>query len=139
MTFTLHPNLQSKVFVCSLPLCEILLENNFYYPWIFLVPRVENVSKILDLSKNEQAQLFLELEIAQKIIWDTFKPDQLNVAAIGNKTPQLHIHVIGRYVNDPAWPSTVWDHDSKICYPNEVLQERTAFLKIKFEENMACL
>ena len=61
-------------------------------------------------------QLIKELDIAQKALMQLCTPDHLNVAAIGNKTPQLHIHVIGRFKNDPAWPSTVWDHPMKKPY-----------------------
>ena len=28
---------------------------------------------------------------------------------IGNKTPQLHVHIIARFEGDPDWPGTVWD------------------------------
>jgi len=110
MEFTLHPNLQKKLFVAELPLCTVLLEDDRHYPWLFLVPRRANISKIMDLSTQDQLQLLRELDFVQKVMWEEFKPTQLNVAAIGNKTPQLHIHVIARFDNDPAWPNTVWDH-----------------------------
>ncbi len=110
MQFELHPNLQKKPFIQDLPLCRVLLEDNQYYPWIFLVPRRASISRLMDLDKTAQLQLLKELDFAQKIIWDAFELTQLNVATIGNKTPQLHIHVIGRRESDPAWPNTVWDH-----------------------------
>lgn len=119
MTFQLHPNLNAKTFVIDLPLCQVLLEDNRYYPWLFLVPRRENIAKIMDLNTSDQLQLIKELDITQKILWNTFKPTQLNVAAIGNKTPQLHVHVIARNANDPAWPGTVWDHVSSAPYSIE--------------------
>jgi diadenosine tetraphosphate (Ap4A) HIT family hydrolase len=52
-------------------------------------------------------------------MWNEFNPTQLNVAAIGNKTPQLHVHVIARYTHDPAWPGTVWDHPVRSPYSDE--------------------
>jgi diadenosine tetraphosphate (Ap4A) HIT family hydrolase len=110
MTFVLHPNLEKKIFIADLPLCRVLLEDDRHYPWLFLVPRQPNVSRIMDLSPIDQLQLMKELDIIQKIMWEEFKPTQLNVAAIGNKTPQLHLHLIARYETDPAWPHTVWDH-----------------------------
>lgn len=110
MTFRLHPHLESKIFIADLPLCTLLMEDEKHYPWFFLIPRREGVSKIMDLSLEDQLTCMKELDFIQKILWETFKPTQINVAAIGNKTPQLHIHVIGRFENDPAWPSTVWDH-----------------------------
>lgn len=119
MTFSLHPNLEKKAFLIDLPLCRVLLEDERHYPWLFLVPRIEKASKIIDLSLADQIQLTQELDLVQKIVWKEFQPDQINVAAIGNKTPQLHIHVIARYKSDPAWPQTIWDHPIREPYEKE--------------------
>lgn len=116
MTFEVHPNLARKIFITDLPLCRVLLEDDMHYPWLLLVPRRPNVSRIMDLSEQDQLQLIRELDFVQKILWEEFKPTQLNVAAIGNKTPQLHVHVIARYANDPAWPGTIWDHPVRSPY-----------------------
>jgi len=116
MSFRLHPNLDSKAFILDLPLCRVLLEDNRHYPWIFLVPRRPDISKIMDLEMDDQLQLTREINWAQKILWEQFQLTQLNVAAIGNKTSQLHVHVIGRTENDPAWPGTVWDHSARDFY-----------------------
>lgn len=120
MNFLLHQNLQNKIFVTDLPLCHVLLEDNQHYPWLFLVPRRANVLRIMDLSSDDQLLLLQELDFVQKIMWNEFKPTQLNVAAIGNKTPQLHVHVIARFEDDPAWPHTVWDHSVKTPYDEEL-------------------
>ena len=117
--FELHPNLASKTFITDLPLCRVLLEDESHYPWIFLVPRRPHMSRIMDLSPEDQLQLLKELDLAQKILWEEFQPTQINVAAIGNKTPQLHIHVIARFSTDPAWPGTVWDHPIHMFYSCE--------------------
>ncbi len=61
-------------------------------------------------------ELMKELTAAQEVLWDIFQPTQLNVAAIGNKTPQLHVHVIARFSQDPAWPGTVWEHPVRARY-----------------------
>lgn len=116
MSFELHPNLVKKVFIADFPLCRILLEDEKHYPWLFLVPRRPNISRIMDLSSEDQLQLIKELDLVQNILWEEFRPTQLNVAAIGNKTPQLHVHVIARYAEDPAWPGTVWDHPVRSKY-----------------------
>src|ERR1700679_2808428 len=89
MTFVLHPNLEKKRFITDLLLSRVLLEDNQHYPWLFLVPRRPNMSRIIDLSPPDQLQLLQELDFVQKIMWQEFQPSQLNVAAIGNKTPQL--------------------------------------------------
>lgn len=116
MSFQLHPNLATKTFIVDLPLCRVLLEDNQHYPWLFLVPRRESIGKIMDLEISDQLQLMKEMDWVQKCLWEIFSPTQLNVAAIGNKTPQLHVHVIARHSDDPAWPGTVWDHPEKAPY-----------------------
>jgi diadenosine tetraphosphate (Ap4A) HIT family hydrolase len=132
MEFALHSNLEKKSFVIDLPLCRVLLEDEKHYPWIFLVPRRQNTSRIMDLSHSDQLQLLQELDFTQKLMWNEFQPTQLNVGAIGNKTPQLHIHVIARYENDPAWPNTVWDHPMRVSYNEEFKASRIARLKHLF-------
>lgn len=116
MAFELHPNLATKLFLTDLTLCRVLMEDEKHYPWLFLVPRQPNISRIIELSLADQFQLIRELDVVQKVMWELFQPTQLNVAAIGNKTPQLHIHVIARYSHDPAWPNTVWDHSVRSKY-----------------------
>lgn len=125
MEFILHGNLEKKSFVIDLPLCRVLLEDEKSYPWLLLVPRRQGVSRMMDLSISDQWHLLQELDFTQKMMWKEFQPTQLNVAAIGNKTPQLHVHVIARYENDPAWPNTVWDHPVRVAHHENV---KTAIL-----------
>lgn len=129
MTFDLHSNLLKKIFIVDMPLCRVLMEDESHYPWLILVPRQSNVFRIMDLSSFNQMQLMNELDFVQRVMWDEFHPTQLNVAAIGNKTPQLHIHVIARYENDPAWPNTVWDHPVRAKYDERLKNSRTMRLK----------
>lgn len=136
MNFELHPNLAKKIYITDLPLCRVLLEDEENYSWLLLVPRKDQISRIMDLSEKDQLQLLKELDIAQNILWKLFQPTQLNVAAIGNKTPQLHLHVIARKSDDPAWPGTVWDHPVRKPYTDErkeaiIQQLTTAFSSYK--------
>jgi diadenosine tetraphosphate (Ap4A) HIT family hydrolase len=127
--FELHSDFASKIFVADLPLSRVLLQNERHYPWIILVPRRQGMSRIMQLHPEDQLQLLQELDLAQTLLWDTFKPTQLNVAAIGNKTPQLHVHVIARFAHDPAWPGTVWDHPTRAKYAPEELENVLGKLK----------
>lgn len=129
MDFELHPNFLKKDFIIDLPLCRVLLENESHYPWILLIPRRSNISRIMDLQQTDQLQLLTELDLSQKILWNSFDLTQLNVAAIGNKTPQLHIHVIGRRLADPAWPHTVWDHSERLPYALKKKEEMIQLLR----------
>lgn len=137
MDFEIHENFVSKIFLADLPLCRVLLENERHYPWILLVPRRPNKLKMMDLSLEDQRQLLGEMDLVQKILWNEFSPSQLNVAAIGNKTPQLHIHVIARFKDDPAWPGTVWDHPVRASYSTDQLNQMQVLLqeRIRLEPN----
>ena len=72
---------------------------------------------MLNLTMDERLQLMREIALAEKIMSDLFSPDQTNVAMIGNKTPQLHVHVLCRKEGDPDWPGTVWNNASKPYSP----------------------
>lgn len=130
--FKLHPNLACKIWIADLPLCTVLLENNSHYPWLMLVPRLPNVSKLIDLTLPQQMTVLTELDQAQRVLQELFEPTQLNVAAIGNKTPQLHIHVLARSSTDPAWPGVVWDHPAKAPYEEGKLKGLVASLQKSF-------
>lgn len=132
MNFELHPNLEKKIFIIDLPLCKVLLEDEKHYPWILLVPRRAQIGKIMDLQMKDQLQLLEELDLAQKILWEGWSPAQINVAAIGNKTPQLHLHVIARQTNDPAWPNTVWDHSIRGSYSSDEKAHMIERLQLAF-------
>ena len=114
----LHPQLaQDTVMVGDLPLSRLLLSNDANYPWLLLVPRRPGASEIIDLGTEDQAQLMIEIARASRALKAVTDCDKLNVAAIGNMVPQLHVHVIARRRGDPAWPKPVWgavpprDHD----------------------------
>ena len=109
MAFTLHSQLAADTFpIVSLPLSDVLLMDNSLFPWLILVPRVEGASEIIDLSPRQRAQLMDEIALISEALKGAFTPDKLNVAALGNQVPQLHVHLIARFKEDDAWPNPVW-------------------------------
>ncbi len=130
--FKLCSALDEKLFVTDLSLSRVLLNPTKDLPWIFLVPRVENVLQITDLSMPDQMKLLKELNLASKIMTTLFECDRLNIAAIGNKTPQLHVHIICRTMSDPYWPETVWQYEYTKMTESESLK-RVTLLRSKFE------
>ncbi|WP_395020814.1 HIT domain-containing protein [Dongia sp.] len=96
------------LFLTDWPLCRVLRMNDRAYPWLILVPRRVEKREIIDLSTADQGLLLGEIARASRAIRQALKPDKLNVAALGNVTPQLHVHVIGRFTDDPAWPRPIW-------------------------------
>lgn len=109
MTFALDPRLaEDTVPVYSWELCLVRLMNERAYPWLVLVPRRAAVREIHDLNGADRAQLMVEINRASRTLAELYQPDKINVAALGNVVPQLHVHVIGRTPSDPAWPAPVW-------------------------------
>jgi len=106
--WSLHPQLaKDTATVCDLALSRVLAMNDAEFPWLILVPRRTGVSDIIDLG-DEQAILMEELSLISHVLKEVTKCDKLNVAAIGNAVPQLHIHVVARRKDDPLWPKPIW-------------------------------
>src|SRR5215208_513302 len=103
--------------VGDLALSSVLLLNDSRFPWFVLVPRRNSVSELTDLSDQDSTMLMEEIRIATRVMLDLAKPDKVNVAAIGNIVPQLHVHVVGRFLSDPAWPGPVWGFGAPTPYP----------------------
>lgn len=109
MAFDLNPRLAADtVLVTNWPLCQVRLMNDRTYPWLVLVPRLAEARELWDLSAHDRGRLMEETSHAARCLGDLTNADKMNVAALGNQVPQLHLHVIARYTNDPAWPGPVW-------------------------------
>lgn len=107
--FTLDPRLASDtVAVTALSLCLVRLMNRRAWPWLVLVPRRPGAVEIIDLDPSDRSVLMEEIALCCAAIQRTHGPDKLNVGALGNLVPQLHVHVVGRRRDDPAWPGPVW-------------------------------
>lgn len=114
MEFKLDQRLEDTGFcVGDLDLCRVILVNNSLFPWIILVPKRPNTTEIIDLTHSEQAVLMQEIAKASTVIRTLFSPDKLNVAALGNVVPQLHVHIVARFKEDAAWPNTVFGYNTQ--------------------------
>ena len=115
--------------VCELDLCEVRLMDDANHPWLILVPRVADAVEIIDLEPAQRTQLTAEIDAAARALHALFHPDKLNIAALGNLVPQLHVHVIARYTDDIAWPRPVWGAANARPYAPEQLIERVSALR----------
>ena len=107
------PFLKDSYFITELKLCSVRLIDNSKFPWIMLIPKRKNIIDISDLKSKDQILLIKEIVYASKLMKKLFKTSKLNVEKIGNKIPQLHIHIIARFKNDSTWPLSVWVTKSK--------------------------
>jgi len=107
--WSLHPQLEKDTIdIGDLPLSRVLVIRDANYPWLLLVPRRPDTVEIIDLDEVEQAQLMTEVSRAARALKEVTKCDKLNIAALGNVVPQLHVHIIARRTSDAAWPRPVW-------------------------------
>ena len=120
--------------VAQLPLCELRLMDDSHHPWLVLVPRVAGATELVDLSEARQQALLREVTQVSRLLREGFAPDKLNVAALGNVVPQLHVHVIARYTGDIAWPRPVWGMAAAKPYPEEALVRRIESLRAALAE-----
>ncbi len=115
--FRLHPSLKASTFpVVHLDLCKVLLQNDERFSWLVLVPCVSDIKEIYQLSSDQQHLLVDEISRVSQALQVYTKADKINIAAFGNMTPQLHIHIIARFETDPFWPNPVIGIGCKIPY-----------------------
>ena len=100
--------LKDSHFITKLKLCSVRLINNSKFPWIILIPNRKNITDISELKSIDQILLMKEIVNCSKLMKKIFKTKKLNIEKIGNIVPQLHIHIIARYLKDSTWPLSVW-------------------------------
>jgi len=128
--FALHPRLAADTFALGdFPLSRLLLMNDAQYPWFILVPRREDAREIYLLDEADRLQLWRESAQLSRAMMTAFSGHKLNVAALGNVVPQLHVHVIARFTDDIAWPRPVWGMASALPYSTEALVDRIQRLR----------
>lgn len=130
--FTLDPRLAADtVPVGDLGLSSVLLMDDARFPWLILVPRRDGLSELADLTDEDGTALWREIRLAVGVMQGLAKPDKVNVGALGNVVAQLHVHVVGRFLSDPAWPAPVWGFAERKAYPHHAraqLAERAGAL-----------
>lgn len=122
MTFHLHPQLEKDcISIGRLGLSRVLLMNDNQFPWLILVPEIDGITEIYQLNKQQRGLLIEESSYVAEQLKTLYKADKINIAAIGNVVPQLHVHHIVRYCSDKAWPAPVWGKFPGVPYSEEEL------------------
>jgi diadenosine tetraphosphate (Ap4A) HIT family hydrolase len=129
MNFTLHSRLAADTsFIIDWPLCRVLLMEDARYFWLVLVPRLEDVTEITELSPAQRAELMEEVARAGAIIKEAGAA-KLNIGTLGNLVPQFHLHVVGRHPGDAAWPGPVWGHSAPEAYTSAARLARIGLVR----------
>ncbi len=133
--FAVDPAFEAgSIAVGDLPLCHVRLQADARWPWLILIPRQPGLREVEDLSAADRARLVEETVLAGQAVRAVgaatgFAVDKLNIGALGNVTPQLHVHVVGRRAGDPAWPGPVWGVGVAEAYGAEALDAATAAVR----------
>jgi diadenosine tetraphosphate (Ap4A) HIT family hydrolase len=128
--WTLDPQIERDTAAAGdLPLCRVLVMRDANYPWLLLVPRRRHMIELADLDTVEQAELMSEIAEASRALKAITGCHKLNVAAIGNVVPQLHVHIVARRRDDPAWPKPVWGAVPPLAYEDAALAELIGALR----------
>ena len=128
--FKLDPRLAADTqLVGDLELSRVLLMNDARFPWLILVPRIAGARELIDLDEGDQRSLLGEISAVGRAFEALLRPDKLNIAALGNVVPQLHVHLIARYTTDAAWPQPVWGRGAAARHEPAALAERVGALR----------
>jgi diadenosine tetraphosphate (Ap4A) HIT family hydrolase len=120
LSFILDNRLKADtLFVGDLPLSRVLLMNNAYFPWVILVPRIEGISELFQLTEEDLLNFHNESNYFLEAMSNAYNADKMNIASLGNIVSQLHTHVIVRYKKDEAWPSPVWSFQKTQKYQSD--------------------
>ena len=137
MSFQLHPRLeQDSLAVGQFDLTELRLINDSQYPWFILVPKRADINEVYQLSEADQQLLQHESCLLAETLADLYLADKMNIAAIGNMVPQLHIHHIVRYKTDIAWPAPIWGKFDAVPYTEQKLKKTIKQLKSSCVDTM---
>lgn len=118
----------------ELPLSRIVLMDDARFPWLILIPRIAGARELVDLDEGDQRALLAEINLVGRTLETMFKPDKLNIAALGNVVPQLHVHVIARFSGDAAWPQPVWGRGEPLVYADTERASRIAGIRAALRE-----
>jgi len=130
--WVLHPQLARDTIVLGdLPLSRVLIVNDANWPWLLLVPRRDDVNEITDLDEVAQAQLMTEITRTARALKSVTECDKLNIAALGNVVPQLHVHVIARRSGDAGWPKPIWGAAPPLPHDKAELERFTSAIRRK--------
>jgi len=128
--WSLHPQLaRDTLALGDLPLSRLLVVNDANWPWLLLVPRRPGVSEIIDLDEVERAQLMTEIARVGNALKEVTGCDKLNVAALGNVVPQLHVHIIARRSGDAGWPKPIWGAAPALAHDPRELERFVAAIR----------
>jgi len=132
--FKLHPRLEAElIYIGKSDLSQVFVLPNSDNPWVVLVPEIADIKELHHLEHKDQVKLLKEINSVSSVMEAEYTPDKINIGALGNMVPQLHIHIIARYKKDKAWPGALWGTDAGA--DNQKIKDYTKFFKQALDLN----
>ena len=131
--FILDPRLEADtLFIKSLDTCELRLMNDMRWPWLILVPRLEDAIEWHELFTDQRQDIDMAVSQTAGILKAVTDCEKINIASLGNSVRQLHIHIIARSEDDPNWPGPVWGFRERVPYRDDKDMELIELLNAGF-------
>tara|TARA_Y100000991_G_C21951715_1_gene340121 strand:- start:763 stop:1173 length:411 start_codon:yes stop_codon:yes gene_type:complete len=116
-SFALHPQLAKDTeLIGRIAGCQLLLMNDARYTWLILVPEHDNVQELHELAEASYVEVTQGIRQISEKLQALMNAPKMNIAALGNQVPQLHIHIIARRHDDHTWPGPVWGAGEAVPY-----------------------
>jgi diadenosine tetraphosphate (Ap4A) HIT family hydrolase len=120
VSFVLDPRIEAdSAFVADLALCQLRLMDDSRFPWLVLIPQRDGLVEIIDLPAADRTALMAEIAHCSSALRAAAPCQKLNIGALGNVVPQLHVHVVARRRDDAAWPGPVWGAGARRPYADD--------------------
>ena len=121
--------LEESTFITKLTLSQVRLNHDSRFPWLILVPEIAGLKELHEIPEEHQTIVHKEMNFCSTVLQKFTSADKMNVAALGNLVPQLHIHVIARKHSDSGWPQPVWSAGDAKPYEKKSLVKLADELK----------
>jgi diadenosine tetraphosphate (Ap4A) HIT family hydrolase len=123
MSFKLDHRLESdSTYICTIGISQVRLSNDSRYPWLILIPEVDGIYELDELSIAQQLEVLAASNTVSRALRQCFTPHKLNIACLGNIVKQLHIHHVARFEYDETWPGPIWGRGDAVIYTDAAKQ-----------------
>lgn len=88
--------------------CRVVLLHDKDYPAYCRVELLAHIKEMTDLPPPDRARTMKIVFAVETALREVIRPDKINLASLGNKTPHMHWHVLPRFESDRHFPNSHW-------------------------------
>jgi diadenosine tetraphosphate (Ap4A) HIT family hydrolase len=117
------------IYICDLKVSTLILFKEQSKRGRCIVAYKDHVSEIVDISAEERASFFEDVNRAAKAIHKVFNPDKLNYGAYGDTGCHLHMHLCPKYKGGDEWGGTFQMNPQKVYLTDEEYEKMIEDIK----------